>query len=261
MPLSEKSDTMQPIPTDTDFLVGVEEPRSGHAGGDRPHRLDDNTLITLQIEAAFDGLTRQEVHLLDREGDIFRHQFAAQTRALSDESIDAFAQDNHIGKGRSAMAVRLHTDHFSRSVAQQFGDRRLIKNGSAGVAHLTAEPFVELCADDGIAVRPFFVEIVRAVMHSDIGRVVEHPHALFDDVTLQRCVFAKFGNDLFQRVRVQNRALDVFRAGIFAPFELKHFVAGFRQGIGGRVARWARAHHDRVKTFLVHCRLLSPRAG
>ena len=74
------------------------------------HRLDDRALVALEIEALLDGLLRQEMHLLDGQGDVFRLRALAQTGARADEAVDAVAEDDDVGVQLAALAVGLHAD-------------------------------------------------------------------------------------------------------------------------------------------------------
>ena len=58
-----------------------------------------------------------------------------------------------------------------------------------------------------------------------MGTVVHHPEALLDEMTLQRRILAEIRNDLFEHVGVEDRALHVLRARIFAALELQHLEA------------------------------------
>ncbi len=80
-----------------------------------------------------------------------------------------------------------------------------------------------------------------------------HPEALLDQMALQRRVFAEVRDDFFEHVGIENGALHILRARIFAAFELQHLEAARGHGIGGGVASHAGPDDDRVEFFLDHC--------
>jgi hypothetical protein len=105
--------------------------------------------------------------------------------------------------------------------------RCLADRQRAGVLHFLREPLVELRANDRVAVVRRRIECLRAVGRSDVGIVVEHPHALLDQMALERRIVAKIRDDLLERVRVEDRALHVFRTRRFAALDLQHLQPAF----------------------------------
>ena len=89
-------------------------------------------------------------------------------------------------------------------------------------------------------------------MQPDMGVVVHHPEALLDQMTLERRVLAEIRDKLLQHVGIEDRALDVLRAGIFAALELQDLEALARQRQGGGVAGHAGADDDRIESFFDH---------
>ncbi len=176
------------------------ESHSGHAARHGAGGLDHHPLVALQIEPGLDRLARQEVHLLHREGDGFWRRDLAQVRAGAYETIDPFRENDHIGVHLPAGPVGTHADHLAAGVLDELRHRRLADDDRTGLLDLAGEPFVELGADDGVAVRPFLVEIVGAVMQADMRPIVHHPEALLDDVALERGVLAEPRHQLFQHV-------------------------------------------------------------
>jgi hypothetical protein len=65
-------------------------------------------------------------------------------------------------------------------------------------------------------------------MDAGVAAVVHGPDALLDDVALERRVVAEVGDDLLQRVGVEDRALHVLAARILAALDLQHLEAGAR---------------------------------
>ncbi len=93
-------------------------------------------------------------------------------------------------------------------------------------------------------------------------RAVGHePEALLDEMALQRRALTKVGDDLLQHVGVEDRALHVLRAGIFAALELQHLEAAPGERVGGGVAGHPRADDDGVEFLVDHIALLSNSAG
>ena len=150
---------------------------------------------------------------------------------MPNDPVHAFAEDYDVGKSHSAIAVCLHADHFPMGVKKKLLDGRFAQQHNARVADFAAKPFVELRAKDRVTVGPFLIEVLGAVMHADIGRIVHRPQALLNDVALKRCVVPEIRDDLFQRIGIKDRALDVLRTRIFSSLELKDFEACLGHGI------------------------------
>ena len=93
-----------------------------------------------------------------------------------------------------------------------------------------------------------------------MGVVVHHPEALLDEMAFQRRILAEIRDELLQHVRIEDRALHVLGAGIFAALDLQHFEAAFGHGEGGGVAGHAGADHDRIEFFFDHRALSSSSA-
>ncbi len=170
--------------------------------------------------------------------------------------LTSFREHYDIGMDLPVAAVGAHADHLAAVVLDQFGDGRLAQDDGAGFLHLARKPFVELGANDGVAVGALLVEVLGAVVQPDMGLVVHHPETLLDQMTLQRRVFPEVRDQLFQHVGVQDRALHVLRAGIFAAFELQHLEAAACEGEGRGIAGHAGADHDGIKFFIEHGGLL-----
>lgn len=66
-------------------------------------------------------------------------------------------------------------------------------------------------------------------------------------MALQRGVIPEVGDDFFEGVRVQDRALHVLGAGVFTAFDLQHLEARFGQGVRTGIARCARTDDDGIK--------------
>ena len=93
-------------------------------------------------------------------------------------------------------------------------------------------------------------------MQPDMGAVVHHPEALLDQMTFERRILAKIRDQLLQHVGIEDRALHVLRAGIFAALELQHLQAALGQRQRGGVAGHPGADDDRIEFFLDHGTLL-----
>ena len=89
-------------------------------------------------------------------------------------------------------------------------------------------------------------------MHAGVGRIVHVPHALLDDVALQRRILAEVRDDLFEHVGVHDRALHVLRARIFAALDLQDLEAALGQRVGAGVPGRAGPHDDDVEFFNGH---------
>ena len=226
-------------------------PRGDGAGG-----LDHHAFVALQVEARLDGLARQEVHFLDGQRDVVGRRTLAQIGLGAEQAVDALGQHHDVGMDLAAVAIGDHADHLAIGVLDQFLDGGLAQHDRAGFLHLAGEPFVELRADDGVAVRLLFVEVVRAIMQPGMRLLVHHPEPLLDQMTLERRILAEIRDQLLQHVGVENRALHVLRAGIFAALDLQHLQAALGHRQRGGVAGHAGADHDRVETFLDHGELL-----
>jgi hypothetical protein len=182
----------------------------------------------LDVEARLDRLFRHEEDLLDRQRDVLALQFAVKAGLARQRGVHAVGEDHHVRVDLAALAIAAHAD-AALAVHQQLFHRGLADQQRAGLAHLRREPLVELRADDRVAVVRRLVVVVAAVMRADEARVVEHPHALLDDVALQRRVVAEIGDHPFQRVSVEDRTLHVLAAGVFATLDLQHFQASLGQ--------------------------------
>ena len=88
------------------FLVGIDEAHAGHAPRDGSGRLDHGAFVALEIEARLDGLARQEVHLLDRERDIFRLRDFAQVGTGAEQAVDALGEHDDVGMHLAVVAGR-----------------------------------------------------------------------------------------------------------------------------------------------------------
>ena len=216
--------------------VGIEESRADHALRDLARHLNGDAFLRSDIESALDRRIRQEMNLLDGERHVARLQFRMKSRLLGEQRIDAVGENHNVGVDRAAGPVGFDTDH-AISVHVQPKHRRFANGQRTGILHFFRKPFVELCANDRVTIIGRRIECLRAVGGSDIGIVVEHPHALLDQMTLERRVVAKIRNDLLQRVRIEDRSLYVFRARGFAPLDLQHaqtrLGGGVRRGLGG----------------------------
>jgi len=135
-----------------DSWVCVEETRAGHPGSNCPHRLDDHPFISFQIEAALDDLPWQKMHLLDSECHAVRLELGTQTRTLPDKPLTPLRGSQRrpgLSRRRGPSSPPMTFPWVSRRssltvVSTQQDDAR--------IANLAAEPFVELCPDDGIAI-------------------------------------------------------------------------------------------------------------
>ena len=234
------------------FLVGVDEAHAGHATRDGAGRLDHGAFVALEIEARLDGFARQEVHFLDRERDIVGLRPRAQVGAGAEQAVHALGKHDDVGVHLAIMPVGAHADHPAVGVLRQLRHGGLAQHDGARLPHLGREPFVELRADDGVAVGALLVEIVGAIVQPDMGAVVHHPEALLDQMTFERRILAEVRDQLFQHVGVEDRALDVLRSGIFAALELQHLQAALGQRQRGGVAGHPGADDNRIKSFLDH---------
>lgn len=88
-----------------------------------------------------------------------------------------------------------------------------------------------------------------------MGVVVHHPKALLDEMALQRRVLAEIRDKLLQHVGIEDRALHILGAGIFAALQLQDFESLARQGQGGGVAGHAGADDNRIESFFDHAYL------
>ena len=66
---------------------------------------------------------------------------------------------------------------------------------------------------------------------------------------LQRRILAKIRDELFERIGVENRALHILRAGIFAALQLQHLQSALGHRIGGGIAGRPGADDDGIETF------------
>ena len=243
------------------FLVGVDEAHAGHSLGNGSGGLDHHAFVALDVEALLDHLGGQEVHFLHRQRDLRGLRARAQFGARAEQAVDAFREHHDIGVDGAAGAVGAHADHLAVGVLDQLHRGGLAQQDHAFRARLLREPAVELRADDGVAVALLLVEVVVAVMHAGMGGVRHQPEALLDQVALQRRLVAEVRDDLLDHVRIENAALHVLRAGIFAALQLQHFQPARGHGVGRRVAGHAGADDDRVKFLVDHVVSFSRPAG
>ena len=195
------------------------------------------------------------MHFLDGECEVLCFGFGTQAGSLPDEAVDAVAENDHVRQNRPAFAIRLHADHAAVGVLDETGHGRFAEQRAAGLADPPAEPLVELRAEYGVAIGPLFVEVLGTVMHPHVRGIVKHPEALLDNVPLQRSVFAEVRNDLLERVRVEDRSLDILRARIFAPFQLQDLHTGLGHRVRRRISCGAGAYDDRVEVVGCHVRV------
>ena len=172
--------------------------------------------------------------------------------ARAEQPAHALGKHDDVGVHLVAAAVGAHADHLAAGIFHELRHRGLADDQRARVLHLPGEPFVELGADNGVAVRPLFVEVVGAIMQPDMGAIVHHPEPLLDQMTLQQRVLAEIGDELFEHVGVEDRALHVLRSRIFAALELQHLEAALGHGEGCGIARHAGPDDDRVELLLDH---------
>ncbi len=231
------------------LLVGVDEAGAEHAFGHRAGGLDDDALLAGDVEALLEHLGRQEVRLLHRQRHVVRLDLVAKTRPLRHQRVHPVGEDDDVGMDLAAVAVGLHSDDAAGGVAEQVDDRSLADHQGAGLLHRRREPLVERRPQDGVTVRPLLVEVLGAVVGADVGALVQHPHPLLDDVPLQRRLVAELGDHLLDRVGVEDGALHVLRAGVFAALDLQDVdpAAGERQRRG--VAGGSAADDDGFETF------------
>ena len=212
----------------------------------------------LTLKRDFDRLLRQEVHLLDRERDRLGLRRLAQAGAAAEQAVDAFGEHDDVGVNDPAFAVGAHADAGAIGVEDQFERGRLGQHDRARRPDLAREPLVELRADDRVAVGARLVEGVGAIMDAGVGVLAHHPEALLDQMPFERRILTEVGDDGFEHVGVHDRALDVLRAGVFAPLELKDAEPLRGQGVGRRVAGHAGADDDAIEFFDHGSRLLQP---
>ena len=179
-----------------------------------------------------------------------------ETGLARQRRIDAIGQDHDVGIDIAVDAVGLHTHHLV-AVHDELIHRGLADQQGTGLAHLGTEPLVKLRPQNGVTVIGRLVVFLAADVCANKGVVVQHPHALLDDVALQRRVVTEVGDDFLQRLGIQDGALHVLAAGVFAAFDLQHLEAGLGQGVGAGIARGAGTDHDGVELgWLFHLVLL-----
>ena len=250
--------------TDADrdgFLVRIEEAHAGHAFRHGPGRLDHHALVALDIEALFDDLGRDEVHFLHGERDLIRLGRLAQAGARPEKTIDAFGQNDDIGHDRAAGAVRAHADHLAVRILHEFERRRLGQEDRTLFLGLLREPAVELRAYDRVAIGLLFVEFLGTILHARMRALGHEPETLLHDMALKRRVLAEIRNDLLEHVCVEDRALDVLGAGIFAALQLQDVEAARGEGEGGCIAGHACPDDDGVESLDHVASPVSRRAG
>ena len=237
------------------FLVGVDEAHAGHAIGNGAGGFDHRAFVRLELNrASMVSAGRKCISLTARATCAAAGRGRNSARVPSRPLTPSASTTTSAWIG-AARTVGAHADHLAIGVVDQFDDGGLAQQDRALRLRPPGEPAVELRADDGVAVGLFLVEVVVPVMHAGMGGVGHQPEALFDQMALQRRLDAEIRDDLFHHVRIENAALDVFRARIFAALQLQHFQATRGHGVGGGVAGHAGADDDRVKFFVDHCHL------
>ena len=190
------------MPSEIGFLVGIDEAHACHAFRNRSNRLDDCAFVATQIETRFDGFARQKMHFLDRERDIVGLGRLAQPGARAKQPAYAFSEHNDVSGDLPILAVGPHAYDFTPRILQQLGHRRFAQDDGAGLLNPFREPFVELRANDRVAVRALLVKFVGSIVQPSVGVVVHHPEALLDQMALQWRVFAEIWNELLEHFRI-----------------------------------------------------------
>ncbi|OIQ63686.1 hypothetical protein GALL_547730 [mine drainage metagenome] len=191
------------------FFVGINEAHAGHAARDGAGRLDHGAFIAPEIEAGFNGLTRQEVHFLAGQRDIVGLRSLAQIGPRPEQPVHAFGQHDHVGVHLPVVPVGTYADHPAIGVLRELRHGRLAQHRRARLPYLGREPLVELRANDGVTVRTLLVEVVGAIVQPDMGAVIHHPEALLDQMTFQWRILAKIRDQLLQHIGIEDRPLNV----------------------------------------------------
>ncbi|MGY4327533.1 hypothetical protein ACVWWG_001950 [Bradyrhizobium sp. LB7.2] len=123
----------------------------------------------------------------------------------------------------TAISVCAHPDDPPVGILEELGHRGLAQHRGAGLADLLGEPFIELGADDGVAVRLLLVEIIGAIVNPGVRTLVHDPKALLDEMPFKRCIFSEIRDQLLQHIGIEDGALHVLRARILAALQLQHF--------------------------------------